>query len=166
MAVAREIEDIERSLVRHQHDHPPVRDLNRETDQREGTGQRVADELSRMVGSWAFVIVQLLLVVVWVALNVYSYHWDKYPFLFLNLVLTLQALLAAALVVMAQNRTQARERLRAEHDYEVNVKSEEELKSLMNHLESQDEVLLQVLQRLDRSDRELRKLMRRVGLTD
>jgi uncharacterized membrane protein len=166
MAVAREIEDIERSLVRHQHDHPPVRDLNRETDRRQGRGQRVAEDLSRMVGSWSFVVVQLLLVAVWVALNVYSYHWDRYPFLFLNLVLTVQAVLAAALLLMALNRAITRDRLRAEHDYEVNVKSEEELKSLMNHLESQDEVLLQILQRLDRSEREMRKLMRRVGLTD
>jgi uncharacterized membrane protein len=155
-------------LVRHQHDHPPVRDLNRETDRRVTSGQRIAEDLGRMVGSWAFVIVQLGLLATWVALNLdaYTHHWDPYPFLFLNLVLSLEAALAASLVLMTQNRFAVRDRLRAEHDYEVNVKAEEELKSVMNHLEAQDDVLLQVLQRLDRSDREMRKLMRRVGLIE
>jgi uncharacterized membrane protein len=67
---------------------------------------------------------------------------------------------------MALNRAAARERLRAQHDYEDKVKTEEEMRSLMAHLEAQDEVLLQVIHRTDRTDRELRRLARRLGVAD
>src|SRR5437016_4026234 len=56
MAATREIEDIARSLVKHQHDHPPVRDLNRESDRRLKLAHRVAEDLGRLVGSWTFVL--------------------------------------------------------------------------------------------------------------
>jgi uncharacterized membrane protein len=61
---------------------------------------------------------------------------------------------------MAVNRLADRDRLRAQHDYELNVKAEEELKALMNHLMHQDEILLQIVNRLDRGDRELKRLAR------
>jgi uncharacterized membrane protein len=61
---------------------------------------------------------------------------------------------------MALNRLADRDRLRAQHDYELNVKAEEELKALMNHLMHQDEILLQIVNRLDRGDRELKRLAR------
>src|SRR5256885_10689388 len=63
---------------------------------------------------------------------------------------------------MAMNRLAARDRLRAQQDYELNVKAEEELKALMNHLMHQDEILLQIVNRLDRGDREMKRLARRV----
>jgi uncharacterized membrane protein len=168
MAVTREIEDIARSLVKHQHDHPPVRNLNGESDRRQRTAQEVADELGRFVGSWTFVLVQVALTTAWLALNVVAQlgHWDPYPFLLLNLVVTFENALWASLILMALNRAAARERLRAQHDYEDQVKAEEETRMLMSHLESQDEVLLQVLHRLDRTDRELRRLARRLGVSE
>lgn len=168
MAVTREIEDITRSLVKHQHDHPPVRDLNRESDRRMRTPQRLADDLARLVGSWTFVFVQILLTTAWLVLNVIAEtnHWDGYPFLLLNLVLTFENALWASLVLMALNRVSLRDRLRAQQDYEDQVKGEEELKALMQHMEAQDEVLLQILYRLDRTDRELRRLARRLGITE
>ncbi len=168
MAVAREIEDIARALVRHQHDHPPVRDLNREEDRRTTTAQRIADDFARLVGSWTFVIMQSLLSAVWLVLNVLAAtnHWDPYPFMLLNLVLSFEAAIWASVVLMSFNRGADRERIRAQHAYEVDVKSEEELKMLMTHLEVQDEVLLQILHRLDRSDRELRRMARRLGIAE
>jgi hypothetical protein len=63
---------------------------------------------------------------------------------------------------MALNRQSDRDRLRAQHDYELDVKSEEEVKALMNHLMHQDEILLQIVNRLDRGDREMKRLARRV----
>jgi uncharacterized membrane protein len=69
----REIEDIAGSLVKHQHDHPPVRDLNRESDRRLGLAQRVADGLGRLVGSWTSVLIQVVLVGAWLTLNVVSH---------------------------------------------------------------------------------------------
>jgi uncharacterized membrane protein len=168
MAVTREIEDIARSLVKHQHDHPPVRDLNRESDRRFSVAQRVADDLGRLVGSWTFVLLQVVLTTSWLGLNVAAQtnHWDPYPFLLLNLAVTFENALWASLVLMALSRSATRERLRAQQDYEEHVKAEEEMRMLMSHLENQDEVLLQILYRLDRGDRELRRLARRLGITE
>jgi uncharacterized membrane protein len=168
MAVTREIEDIARSLVRHQHDHPPVRDLNGESDRRQRAAARIAEDLGRFVGSWTFVLLQVAIAAAWLGLNAAAQvnHWDPYPFLLLNLVVTLENALWASLVLMAVNRSAARDRLRAQQDYEDRVKVEEETRMLMNHLEAQDEVLLQVLQRLDRTDRELRRLGRRLGIAE
>ncbi|MDQ6720203.1 MAG: DUF1003 domain-containing protein [Candidatus Dormibacteraeota bacterium] len=162
MSIGREIEDIARDLIKHQHDHPPVRDLNRETERRLTLADRIAMDLTRLVGSWISVLAQLALIVVWVLLNALSLinRWDPYPFQFLNLILTLEVAAWVSLVLMAFNRQADRDRLRAQHDFEVNVKGEEELKALMNHLMHQDEILLQIVNRLDRGDREMKRLAR------
>ena len=164
MSIAREIEDIARDLIKHQHDHPPVRDLNREIERRRTFADRVADDFARLVGSWVFVLVQVGIMVVWVGLNALNliHPWDKYPFLFLNFILSLEAAVWVSIVLMALNRQADRDRLRAQQDYELNVKAEEELKALMNHLMHQDEVLLQIVNRLDRGDREMKRLARRL----
>jgi uncharacterized membrane protein len=164
MAINREIEDIARELVRHQHDHPPVRDLNREVDRKLTIADRIGTDFARLFGSWVFVLAQIGLMVVWVMLNAIASfaHWDAYPFQLLNLVLSLEAALWASLVLMALNRQSDRDRLRAQHDYEQDVKAEEEIKALMNHLMHQDEILLQIVNRLDRGDREMKRLLRRL----
>jgi uncharacterized membrane protein len=164
MSTAREIEDIARDLVKHQHDHPPVRDLNREMDRRQTFADRVADDFSRLVGSWVFVLVQVGIMAVWIGLNALNmiHRWDPYPFQFLNFIITLEVAIWVAVVLMALNRLADRDRLRAQHDYELDVKSEEELKALMNHLMHQDEILLQIVNRLDRGDREMKRLARRL----
>ena len=164
MSIAREIEDIARDLIKHQHDHPPVRDLNREVERRQTFAERVADDLARLIGSWIFVAAQLGIMVVWVGLNAFNliHPWDRYPFLFLNFILSLEAAIWVSVVLMALNRLADRDRLRAQHDYELNVKAEEELKALMNHLMHQDEILLQIVNRLDRGDREMKRLARRL----
>jgi uncharacterized membrane protein len=164
MSIAREIEDIARDLIKHQHDHPPVRDLNREVERRLGFADRVADDFSRLIGTWAFVLAQVGIMVVWVGLNALNLirPWDRYPFEFLNFILSLEAAIWVSVVLMALNRLADRDRLRAQHDYELDVKSEEELKALMNHLMHQDEILLQIVNRLDRGDREMKRLARRL----
>jgi uncharacterized membrane protein len=164
MSIPREIEDIARDLIKHQHDHPPVRDLNRELDRRQTFADRVAADFARLVGSWVFVLAQLGIILVWILLNALNvlHPWDRYPFLFLNLVLSLEAALWVSVALMAMNRQADRERLRAQQDFELNVKAEEELKALMNHLMHQDEVLLQIVNRLDRGDREMKRLARRL----
>lgn len=166
MPTTRGIEDIEQALVRHNHDHAPVRDLNREADRRRSFAQRRADDLARLVGSWTFVLLQAVLVAAWIALNVVGVvaHWDERPFLLLNLVLGVESVLWAVVILLALNRSADRERLRAQQAFEVDVKVEEELRSLMTHLEVQDDVLVQVLLRLDHLDRELRRLARRLGV--
>jgi uncharacterized membrane protein len=89
-------------------------------------------------------------------------HWDPYPFLFLNLVFSLEAAIWVSVVLMTLNGFADRDRLRAQNEYELNVKAEEETKALMNHLMHQDEILLQIVNRLDRSDREMKRLTRRL----
>ena len=162
MSIGREIEDIARDLIKHQHDHPPVRDLNREVDRKLTFADRVSDDFSRLIGSWVFVLAQTGIMVLWVGLNALNliHPWDRYPFLFLNFILAVEAAVWVSVVLMALNRLADRDRLRAQHDYELNVKAEEELKALMNHLMHQDEVLLQIVNRLDRGDRELKRLAR------
>ncbi|HEY8813589.1 MAG TPA: DUF1003 domain-containing protein [Candidatus Dormibacteraeota bacterium] len=162
MSIGREIEDIARDLIKHQHDHPPVRDLNRETERRLTLADRIAIDFTRLVGSWVFVLAQLGLMLVWVVLNALSLirHWDPYPFQFLNFILTLEVAAWLSLVLMAFNRQADRDRRRSQHDYELNVKAEEELKALMNHLMHQDEILLQIVNRLDRGDREMKRVAR------
>lgn len=164
MSIGREIEDIARDLIKHQHDHPPVRDLNREVERKLTFADRVADDFARLVGSWIFVLAQAGIMVVWIALNAIGVirRWDPYPFAFLNLVLILEVAVWVSIVLMALNRIADRDRLRAQQDFEVDVKAEEELKALMNHLMHQDEILLQIVNRLDRGDREMKRLARRL----
>jgi uncharacterized membrane protein len=164
MAIAREIEDIARGMIRHQHEHPPVRDLNREADRRLSRGDRIGDDFIRLIGSWTFIIFQAAFVLLWVLLNWVAAinHWDPYPFTALNLVLSLNAAFLTCFAVMSLNRLSVRDRLRGQQEYELSVKAEEELKAIMAHLEGQDDAILQVLHRLDRTDRELRRLSRRL----
>ena len=162
MSIGREIEDIARDLIKHQHDHPPVRDLNREVERKLTFADRVADDFARLIGSWVFVLAQIGIVVLWVGLNALNLirPWDRYPFVFLNFILGLEVAIWISLVLMMLNRLLDRDRLRSQHDYELNVKSEEELKALMNHLMHQDEILLQIVNRLDRGDREMKRIAR------
>ena len=164
MSIAREIEDIARDLIKHQHDHPPVRDLNRDVERRLTFADRVADDFSRLVGSWPFVLAQVGIIVVWILLNALKLigHWDPYPFGFLSVVVGIEIAIWVSLVLMSLNRMADRDRLRAQQEYELNVKAEEELKALMNHLMHQDEILLQIVNRLDRGDREMKRLARRL----
>ena len=142
----------------------PVRDLNREVERRLTFADRVADDFSRLIGSWIFVLVQVGIMVIWVGLNALNliHPWDRYPFLFLNFILSLEAAVWVSVVLMALNRLSDRDRLRAQHDFELDIKAEEELKALMNHLMHQDEILLQIVNRLDRGDREMKRLARRL----
>jgi uncharacterized membrane protein len=168
MAAARETEDVARTLIRHQHEHPPVRDLNREVERRTTAAHRIADDFGRLVGSWTFVLIQTVLAVAWLVLNfaAVTNHWDPYPFQLLNLVFSFEAAAWASLVLMSINRQVDRDRIRAQNEFETEVREEEELKAVMTHLEVQDEVLLQILHRLDRADRELRRIARRTGSED
>jgi len=168
MSVTRGIDDIERSLIRHSHDHPPVRDLNRDSDRRRSAAQQVADALARAIGSWVFLGIQVLLTGSWVILNVLALtdNLDPTPFPLLNLAFGFEVMVAVIIALMAMNRAADRERLRAQGDYEMHVKLEEELRAVMTHLEVQDEVFLEIIQRLDYNERQVRRLARRFGIEE
>jgi len=145
------VEKWERQRIRHVHRHKPVININKIDAEKQTTGQRIADGLAAVMGSWAFIIIQSIILAFWITLNVIAYieHWDPYPFILLNLALSFQAAYAAPIIMMSQNRQAAKDRLMAEQDYEVNLKAEDELKSIMTHLEQQDEVMLDVLRRME-----------------
>jgi uncharacterized membrane protein len=96
------------------------------------TGDRIADIVAAAVGSWSFIIIQSVMLVAWMILNVTAYirHWDPYPFILLNLVLSFQAAYSAPFIMMSQNRQAATDRLEAKGDYNVNIKAELEIELL------------------------------------
>ncbi len=143
--------------IRHSHDHPPVRNANIVHEQELGLGDRLADRFTQMVGSWSFLIMQSLFLAVWIAVNAIGYvrHWDPYPFILLNLVLSFQAAYTAPVIMMSQNRQTAKDRIAAEQDYEINLKAEDELKQIMRHLEQQDELIIDALRVIERQHQEL-----------
>ncbi len=133
------------------HDHPPVRDPNTVSDRGLTLGDQVADGFANVMGSWIFIIVQSCILAAWVTLNVTAWvrHWDGYPFILLNLALSFQAAYAAPIIMMSQNRQSDKDRIAAHLDFEVNLKAEEEIKLILQHLEAQETAMLEMFKRLD-----------------
>jgi len=104
--------------------------------ERRSLGDRLADKVAEGMGSWTFIILQTVFVVVWMGLNLVAYleHWDPYPFILLNLVFSTQAAYAAPIIMQSQNRSAARDREQAQHDYETNIAAKEEIEMLMERL--------------------------------
>ena len=95
-------------------------------------GSRLADSVASGMGSWAFIIIQTILVGIWMGLNLVGYinHWDAYPFILLNLVFSTQAAYAAPIIMMAQNRQNERDRMQAQSDYQTNIDAKLEIEAL------------------------------------
>lgn len=100
-------------------------------------GQYIADRVAAFGGSWTFIIEFFIVLVVWMALNsmMLMQPFDPYPFILLNLVLSCIAALQAPIIMMSQNRLEARDRLRSEQDYQVNLKAELEIRHLHEKLD-------------------------------
>lgn len=101
-------------------------------------GGRVADAVAKGMGSWMFIIIQTVLVILWMSLNVvaFMFHWDVYPFILLNLLFSTQAAYAAPIIMMSQNRQNIRDRLQAEEDYKTNKEAKQEIEELAIILKS------------------------------
>lgn len=97
-----------------------------------GFGSRLADAVAKGMGSWKFIILQTIFILIWMVLNLvgYLYHWDAYPFILLNLVFSTQAAYAAPIIMMSQNRQSERDRLQAQADYQTNIIAKEEIETL------------------------------------
>jgi len=95
-------------------------------------GSRLADYVANGMGSWSFIIIQTVLVILWMGLNLvgWIYHWDVYPFILLNLVFSTQAAYAAPIIMMSQNRQNERDRTHAEEDYKTNIAAKKEIEAL------------------------------------
>lgn len=95
-------------------------------------GSRLADAVAKGMGSWKFIIVQTVLVILWMGLNVvgFFYHWDVYPFILLNLLFSTQAAYAAPIIMMSQNRQSERDRMQEQADYQTNIDAKKEIEAL------------------------------------
>lgn len=123
---------LERRVVEYfLHRRTVARDPNAAFDVRLTTGQRTADRVAAFGGSWTFIILFLGAMLIWMTYNAEAAgRFDPYPFILLNLVLSCLAALQAPIIMMSQNRQAAKDRLDAQHDYEVNLKAEMEIAAL------------------------------------
>ena len=119
------------------------RNVNVIADERLTFGQRVADGFATMMGSWPFIIIQSIILITWVTLNIMAWvrHWDPYPFILLNLVLSFQAAYAAPIIMMSQNRQADKDRLAADIDHQINTKAELEIGLVLRRLENLEDLL-------------------------
>jgi uncharacterized membrane protein len=115
-------------------------------------GERVADRASAGIGSWTFLIVQSILIVIWIALNVAMLlnHWDPYPFILLNLCFTIQAAYTGPVLLLSGNRQAQKDRLRLEHTAEVAEAAEKATVEILLEIERNTEATLKVLEKLQK----------------
>jgi uncharacterized membrane protein len=126
------------AIARHRHATP---DVNRTVAENETAGERIADRVARFGGSWTFILLFIGFLIAWILLNTVFIRamdggFDLYPFIFLNLMLSMVAALQAPIILMSQNRQAARDRIAAALDYEVNLKAEVEITALHENLEA------------------------------
>jgi uncharacterized membrane protein len=120
-----------------------VQNVNDLFQQELSTGDRVAVWVASRVGSWSFIIGLSVLLAAWAVLNIVGWvkHWDPYPFVLMNLFLSLQAAYTAPLIMMAQNREAEKDRLMLREDFETNRRAAEEIQQLLNILEQHGHLL-------------------------
>lgn len=131
-------------------------------------GQRLADHVAAFGGSWTFIIIFTLILIAWVLLNSWllpkGHSFDPYPYIFLNLILSMLAAIQAPVIMMSQNRQTSKDRLAAANDYEVNLKSELEIMNLHAKI---DEVRTRQMETLINQQNEqslqLQSLMKMIG---
>jgi uncharacterized membrane protein len=117
------------------------RNPNEVIDQHTTLGERIADSVARFGGSWVFIIFVLIILTAYASINVIldGRAWDPYPFILLNLFLSMLAAIQAPVIMMSQNRQDAKDRLRGELDFEVNRRAEMEIQGLARRLSLLDE---------------------------
>ncbi len=102
-------------------------------------GDKMADKMADFAGSWKFIIIFVGILVAWIAMNaiqLIANPFDPYPFILLNLLLSCLAAIQAPVIMMSQNRQEKKDRLRAEHDYEINMKAEILIEEILNKLDA------------------------------
>jgi CRP/FNR family transcriptional regulator, cyclic AMP receptor protein len=135
-----------------------TRNINREMEETLTFGQRIADRVASFGGSWTFIIIYLAALIVWMAFNTFvlvhyghgeeGAQFDPYPYILLNLMLSMTAALQAPIIMMSQNRAAEKDRLAAEQDFKVNLKSELMLEELIRKQRMRDAQMDQLNQTL------------------
>jgi len=139
-----------------------IKNVNDALKTKETFGQRIADGIAKLGGSWTFIIAFIFILVAWITLNtlpLFFEPFDKFPYILLNLALSCLAAIQAPIILMSQNRQTERDRVEADNDYEVNVKSEVEIhllhekidylmESKWQHLTELQQLQIELLQEL------------------
>ncbi|NTF42214.1 DUF1003 domain-containing protein [Rhizobium rhizogenes] len=158
---ADELGETEKRVLKKAHERKIVStDINAAFSANASYGERLADGIARVGGSWSFIVGFLLFLVFWCVANtviLLTRAFDPYPFIFLNLVLSMLAAIQAPIIMMSQNRQTERDRFEAAKDYEVNLKAELEVLSLHQKID------MQVLAELSVVKEEIAKLSRLVA---
>lgn len=116
-------------------------------------GERAADRMRNSMGSWRFVFIFLALMAAWAWMNTYGgwHHWDKFPFILLNLFLSMLAGLQGAILLIAAKRADAVSAAMAEHDYRTNVQAAKDIEELKTLNQQQLELIKQLAERLEKT---------------
>lgn len=134
-----ELSALEEEVMRSLHGSALVTDnLNQQFDSSLTLGERISDKVADFGGSWRFIISFFAIMAVWIVLNsafLLFRPFDPFPYILLNLALSLLAAVQAPIILMSQNRQEARDRLRAENDYQVNLKAELEVRTVSEKLD-------------------------------
>ncbi|MBL8132390.1 MAG: DUF1003 domain-containing protein [Anaerolineae bacterium] len=130
-------------LIRDLRPHIVTDDVYEGIDEKASFGDRIADRLTILAGSWRFIILFACLMTVWIGVNGYlgSQAFDPFPFILLNLALSTLAALQAPVILMSQNRQAAKDRAVAENDFQVNLKNEVEIADLHRKIDSLTDAL-------------------------
>src|SRR5882672_1088282 len=133
-----------------------ARNINAEMEQNATIGQRIADKVASFGGSWTFIIIYLSFLIAWMAFNTFvlihyghgqdGAQFDPYPYILLNLMLSMTAALQAPIIMMSQNRAAEKDRLAAEQDFKVNLKSELMLEELMRKSQGREAQIGQLVE--------------------
>ena len=132
----KELGDREKRVAHHLRERTPIsKDTVKEFDSQLTVGERIADRVAAFGGSWPFIIIFGLVLLAWIVINSFLLlkirtAFDPYPYILLNLVLSMLAAVQAPIILMSQNRQADKDRLSAQHDYEVNLKAELEIMAL------------------------------------
>jgi uncharacterized membrane protein len=134
-----ELTSLEQEVVNSIHKQELLtKDVDAEFEQEWSFGERLADRIAAFGGSWSFLIVFAVFLGLWIIINSLVLLWrpiDPYPYILLNLVLSCLAAIQAPIIMMSQNRQEAKDRLRSQHDYQVNLKAELEIRYLHEKLD-------------------------------
>ncbi|MGH7091958.1 MAG: DUF1003 domain-containing protein, partial [Stellaceae bacterium] len=134
-----ELSALEEEVMRSLHDGMLVTDnINQEFDQSLTVGERISDRVAEFGGSWRFIISFFAFITIWIIVNsilLLTQPFDPYPYILLNLALSLLAAVQAPVILMSQNRQEDRDRMRAENDYQVNLKAELEIRAINEKLD-------------------------------
>ncbi|MCB1119774.1 MAG: DUF1003 domain-containing protein [Chlamydiia bacterium] len=159
-----ELSDLEKEVVESIHEQDLLTEnISDISEQRASFGERLADTVASIGGSWSFILSFFILIVSWMGINSWLYSsqpFDPYPYILLNLVLSCLAAIQAPIIMMSQNRQAAIDRLKMENDYQVNLKAELQIRHLNQRIDTIMKYQWQTLQNLSQNQQKILDLLK------